>query len=323
MNPDVAAAVERLRVDGVFSPEASPLLGAVARGERVSLRAELQVLLYGGVLLITGGVGVLVQQNLDRLGPVAIATGLAVAALACLGWVARVAPPFAFGEAPSSRFGFDYVLLLGVLLLSADLAYVEAQFTPLGPRWPLHLLGVAGLAALLAFRYDSRTLFSLALASFAAWRGVTLSLHAAADTLLRGVGDELRMNALACGAVFLLMGFLLGRGPLKPHFESVATHLGWLLVLGALASGGGLATESELAFVLGLLFVSAGLAWVAVRRRRFSLFGLGILGAYLALVMLLLRTRPEGSAAFLLIAVSALALVVGLVRARSWISEEP
>ena len=51
MNPDVAAAVERLRADGVLAPDQATLFGAVARGERVSVRAELQLLLYGGVLL--------------------------------------------------------------------------------------------------------------------------------------------------------------------------------------------------------------------------------------------------------------------------------
>src|SRR5262249_25504716 len=242
---------------------------------RLSVRAELQVLLYGGVLLITAGVGVLVRENLDRLGPVAIAAALTLAALACLVWVARVAPRFSRGEVPSERFGFDYVLLLGILLVSADLAYVETQFTPLGEHWPLHLLVVAGLAGLLAFRYDSRTLFSLALASFAAWRGVTISLRAAADTLWQGATEELRMNALGCAVLFVLLGYLLGRGTVKPHFEPVATHLGWLLLLGALASGGGLETSTELLFVLGLLVVSTGLAWRAVVRRRFPLFVLG------------------------------------------------
>ena len=214
--------------------------------------------------------GELVRQNLDRLGPVTITAALTVAALACLLWVARVAPPFSRGEAPSDRFGFDYVLLLGMLLVSADLAYVETQFTPLGASWPLHLLVVAGLAALLAFRYDSRTLFSLALASFAAWRGVAISLRAAGEAFWRGPSDELRMNALVCGAVFVLLGFLLGRGTVKPHFEPVATHLGWLLGLGALASGGGLTTSTELLLVLALLVVSAGLAGMAVVERRFS-----------------------------------------------------
>jgi predicted membrane protein DUF2157 len=323
VDPDVAAAVDRLRADGILPPEAAPLLGAVARGERVSVRAELQVLLYGGVLLITAGVSVLVRENLDRLGPVAIAAALTVAALGCLAWVARVAPPFSRGEAPSDRFGFDYVLLLGVLLLAADLAYVETQFTPLGANWPLHLLVVAGLSALLAFRYDSRTLFSLALASFAAWRGVTISLHAAGEAFWHGTPDELRANALVCGALFVLLGFGLGRGTIKRHFEPVAAHLGWLLVLGALVSGAGLDTTGELLFVLALLVVASALAWWAVAQKRFSLFALGTLGAYVAVVMLLLRARPETSAAFLLIAVSALALVAGLVRARAWIREEP
>ena len=318
----MAAAVERLRTDGVLSPDQASLLGAVARGERVSVRAELQVLLYGGVLLITAGVGALVRENLERIGPLAIAVVLTVAALACLAWVARVAPPFSRGEAPSPRFGFDYVLLLGILLLSADLAYVETQFSPLGERWPLHLLAVAAIAALLAFRYDSRTLFSLALASFAAWRGVTISLRAAADTLLQGATEDLRANALGCGALFVIAGYLLGRGTLKPHFEPVATHLGWVLLLGALASGTGLMTTEELLYVLALLVVSGGLAGMAVVRRRFPLFVLGTLAAYVAMVMLLLRAKPPGDAAFLLIALSALGLMAGLIRARSWIREE-
>jgi hypothetical protein len=41
----------------------------------------------------------------------------------------------------------------------------------LGPYWPWHLLVVASAYAALAFRFDSKTLFSLALTSFAAWRG--------------------------------------------------------------------------------------------------------------------------------------------------------
>jgi hypothetical protein len=233
-----------------------------------------------------------------------------------------VAPPFSRGETESPRFGFDYVLLLGMLLFSADLAYVETQFTPLGADWPLHLLIVAGLAALLALRYDSRTLLSLSLASFAAWRGVTLSLRAAAHTLVSGAPEELRWNALGCGALFVLLGYVLGRGSLKPHFEPVASHIGWLLFLGALASGCGLDTPAELVYVLALLLVSCGLAWGAVARRRYPLFVLGTLGGYLSLVLLLLRTRPDGSIAALLIAVSALGLVGGLIYARSWIRED-
>ena len=60
----------------------------------------------------------------------------------------------------------------------------------LGPAWPLHLLVVAVFYGVLAYRFDSRILLSLALASFAAWRGLSLSLaHASL-----GPGDVARLR---------------------------------------------------------------------------------------------------------------------------------
>ena len=73
MSPDVAAAVGRLERAGVLSAGQAARLGRVARGELVSVRAELRLLHYAGVLVLMAGVGLLVQQNLDRIGPVAIA----------------------------------------------------------------------------------------------------------------------------------------------------------------------------------------------------------------------------------------------------------
>ncbi len=322
MSPDVAVAVEDLRRAGVLSAEAAAVVGPVARGERVSVRAELRALFYGGVLLVMAGVSWLVKENLDRLGPVAVAGGIGLAALLCLAWAFRVGPAFSLGEVASPNLAFDYVLLLGVLLVAAELAFVEAQFTALGASWPLHFLPVAALSVALAFRYDSRALFSLGLASIAAWRGVSVSLGAARMALPGAAPEALRWNALACGVAFVLVGIALGRSDLKPHFEGVATHLGTFLLLGALLSGCGVDTPSELAYTLALLCVAAGLAVVAARARRFSLFVLGTLGAYVALGFLIARMEPPVAIALLLLALSALGLVGGLIRARRFFRED-
>jgi hypothetical protein len=321
MNPDVASAVLRLQREGVLSPAAVALVLPVARGERLSVHAELRTLLYLGVLLITAGAGVLVQQNLDRIGPLAVAIGLGVGAALCLAFVVRVGPPFGAGEVASPNLAFDYVLLLGVLLAAADLAYVEAQFTTLGPRWPLHFLLVAAFAGALAFRYDSRALFSLALGSLAAWRGVAISFEAVRLALPGGAPEVLRANALGLGAVFVLAGVALARGRLKPHFEGVATHLGTLLVLGGMLSGCGFDTMGELQWSLLLLLTSSLLALLAVRLRRFSLFVMGTLGACAALLVLIVRTRLREELLFLLLAASALGLLFGLVRAKERLRE--
>lgn len=73
MNPDVANAIPGLVESGMLPAEAAPRLLRVGRGELVSVYLELRALLYLGVLLITTGVGLLVKENLDRIGPAVIA----------------------------------------------------------------------------------------------------------------------------------------------------------------------------------------------------------------------------------------------------------
>src|SRR5262245_10670829 len=118
-NPDVAPAIEALAGQGILDPAQASRFGRVARGELVSIRPELRLLLYGGVLAIMGGVGIVVRENLERIGPVTIAISLWVAAIAALVWALRKAQPFTWGQAGHGHLGVDYVLLLGVLLTGA------------------------------------------------------------------------------------------------------------------------------------------------------------------------------------------------------------
>src|SRR5258708_13349243 len=108
MNPGVAQAIPALRDRGLLPAEEAPRLLRVARGELLSVRAELRALLYAGVLLLTGGVGLLVEQNLERIGPVAIAAALGLGAAAALAWVFRVAPPFSWQEVAPPDLAFTY-----------------------------------------------------------------------------------------------------------------------------------------------------------------------------------------------------------------------
>lgn len=310
MNPDVANAIPRLVETGTLPPEKAALFLRVARREVVSIRLELRALLYAGVLLVTGGVGLLVKENLDRIGPAVIALAIGLAAAAALGWVWRVAPPFAWRKVPAPNLAFDYILLLGVLLVAADLAYIEVQFTPLGASWPWHLLIVSILAGAAAVRFDSRVVFSLALATFAAWRGVSAARF---GLDLLDVSDNLvRWNALGCGAFFLLLGVGLKSNDRKAHFEPVAIHLGWLLVLGGLASG--LGEERWELWTLALFAVGAALAAGAFRSRRFPLFAYGVLGGYLALTRFIF-VGDETLGCFW-ISTTSILVIIGLVVAQ-------
>ncbi len=312
MNPDVADAIGRLSERGILSePQASPLLRA-ARGEIVSIHVELRALLYAGVLLATTGVGLLLKENHERLGPAVIASLLGAAAAACVLYVGRRSPPFSWQSVASPHIAVDYVLLLGVLLLGSDLAYVETQFRLFGPSWPYHLLLVSVLYLAAAYRFDSRVVLSLALTSFAAWRGVSVSLSSASRT--SGSPAALRANAIACGALFVAAGILSVRLRRKPHFEAVWLTLALLLLFGAILSG--VFQPSGSAWLLWealLALLGAAVLAVSYWKRRAIYFAIGTIVVYLG-VLRAIAEAIEGRVLMLIVAASSLAVIAFLIR---------
>jgi hypothetical protein len=311
ISPDVAAAVTRLARERVIAPEQAHLFGRVARGELVSLSAGIHVLLYLGVVALTTGTGLLFKNEIANLGPLTIAFAVGLIAFLCLAWVARRSPAFSKTEVAPPHFAFDYVLGLGALLAAGDLAFIESQFSPLGEAWAFHLLLVSLFYLALAFRFDSRTVFALSLTTFAAWRGVAAT---SVERSLFGFFDDtdaVRVNALACGLVFVILGRELRRRGLKAHFEPAAAHLGWLLILQAIAwgiGGGPLAAQHRMA----LAVAGGGLAWFSWRGGRFTLFVFGVLAAYLGLMVALAEAVDDATGILFLVGVSSIALVFGL-----------
>ena len=327
MNPDLVEAIGRWRREQVLADPPAETLLRVARGELVSIERELKTLLYAGVALIVAGVGLFLKENHDRLGPVAVASLIGAAAAGCIVYAARRLPPFTWQTAAPEHLGADYVLLLGVLLFGADLGYLETQVHLLGGEWSYHLLLLAVVAFVLAYRFDSRSVLSLALTSFAAWRGVSVSLTVAA----RGGGSApaIRVNAIACGALFLAGAVASVRMRRKAHFEGVYATLGLLLVLGALVSGAWMGGEqwiagqgrqperAWMAWELALFAVSAAVILLSYRLRRPLDFTLGVLAAYIGLVRLLSEIGIDRGAGFLLVvAATSVAVIAFLVRAQ-------
>ena len=310
MDPDLARAAGDLLARGILTSERAAALRRIYEGRLVSVLPELRVLLYGGVLLAAAGAGLLVKQNFARIGPAAVALLFGAAVAAGFVWLARTAPPFARGQVEPPSLAFDYVALLTVLLAGTELAFVETQLEALGPNWPWHFLLMAAVSAAAAIRFDSRALFSLALSSFAAWRGFsTAQLERA---LWRGLDDSVRLNALGCGALFVMLAVELRRRGFKPHFAPVARHLGWLLIL-ATALTGTLLSGWRADLYLGLSIACGVVLLVrSYGRRDFPFFAYGVLALYLSFLSALARTSPGLLLGSLLLVMGTVAVAVAL-----------
>jgi len=309
MNPDVVAAIARLRADNVLSAPQATLFNRVARRYLVSARLEIRLLLYLGVLLLTSGVGVLVVEHQKEIGPLAIAGALTLGTLICLAWVVRTAPPFSWRQVESPNVAFDYILLLGVLLFAATLGYVEAQFTVLGEHWAHHLLIVGAVYVLAAYRWDSRAVLALALTTLAAWRGVSMSLRAA-SSLAFGHGDDLRANEIAIGLIYVALAVLSVRLERKSHFEGVFGNIGLILLFEALVSGVFGAAPWGI-WLAALLAVAAAVVWLAFGLGRSLYFAEGVAAAYLGLLRPLFHMGSTvGFLLAALLGAGALALII-------------
>ena len=312
MNPEILHAVAKFRDLGILDEPTARLLTRVNRRELVSVKNELRALLSLGILLVTSGVGLVVKENLEEIGPLGIATALTLGAVLCLFLVARRASLFSWSEVPSPGIGFDALLLLGVLLLGADLGFIEARFHLFGEAWPYHLLLLSLVQLLLAYRFDSRTVLSLALSTFAAWRGLSPDL--AGRLLFSSPAAALRANALACGTLFLAGAFLSNRRRWKAHFEQVWGNLGLLLLFAGLLMGvfeSKYRSTSWMLWEIPLMVVAAAVIAFSLTHKRPSYFAQGAIATYLGAMRILFEALPD-ALAMLVGSVSSLAMLVFL-----------
>ena len=166
--------------------------GLIARERRevFSVHPEVRVAAWAGALLIAAAVAILINDNFNRFDRRFLAGALALAVVACYAWAWR-------------REGVvsDYVVLLGALILSADVGFIEQQFDLLGEAGIRHLLFLAIVHGVTAYLFDSRLVLSLSIGALAAWMG--LEKRAVFD-----FGYELAIRAFACAAIVLAWRFL-------------------------------------------------------------------------------------------------------------------
>src|SRR5437867_4900663 len=179
-------------------------------GERrdiVPIGTELRSLAWLGVMLIATGVGIVITKHFDQIGPLTIAMAVALAAIACYA--------FALWKQSSVR---DYMVLLGALLISADVGFIESQWHLLGSEWQRHFLLLAIVHAAAAYYFGTRAALSLSIAALATWFGVE-------GREIFSTQTDFALRALICAAVLFAWRFANRKPDFASLFEHSATNI--------------------------------------------------------------------------------------------------
>jgi Ca2+/Na+ antiporter len=292
--------LSELRAAGALDEASASRMIAIERRTVFSLYEELRVALYAAVALVVTGVGILVKEHLDRIGPITFILALALTGAACyvpaIRERARATPRSAVAE---------YLLLLGALLVSADLGYAESQFHWFGANWSRHLLILAALHAFTAYALESRLILSVALTSLAGWFGIERGPGSIA--IWHFGTSALSVRALLCAAVILLWRAIdqrMNAARFNEIFEHFAANLAFWGALGWCSDA------HDRVFGVPVLLA---LAWVSIRTalrsgtEQFAVYGVGYTALGLSIVAAQILQLPSlsGAVAVLVIVLAA------------------
>lgn len=299
-------SLERWRTDGTITEAQHAALVPIVSRARISLFAELNVLLYLGVLAFAGGLAWTASVYSDTWGDLAILLPATALLVGCFAWCARHVPPYAHTQVPAPGLVFDYVLYLGCLVFAVELGYIEYRFHLLQAQWDYYLLASAALYFIVAYRFDNRFVLSLGIATLGGWFGVRFSRF---DLF---VSEAVRVTTLAYGVLVGGLGVGLYRAGIKAHFVETYLHVAANAVLGALLAGVMVGASGGLWFV-GLLIACAAVIAAGTRYRRFAFVLYGVGYGYLGVSREVVSGIRDFTLMLFYVVVSAGAVVVGLI----------
>ena len=277
----VSPFIAELQARGLLPPEQAATIAADEQIRPFSLHYEIRTLLYLGITLLSGGLGVLVYDHLNDIGHGVVVGVIVLLMTACFAYAVLRRQPFSWGLVPSVGLLPDYLLLLGCLLFLVLEGYLQAQYTLFGTRYGLALALPAVLFFYLAYRFDHRGVLSMAITALAAWTGLSVQPLSIFENQF--LTAPVCQAAIGLGAALLVVGWLSEIRRRKAHFAYTYLLLGGNLLLAAATAA---LFEEALrpagALVLLILAVSAGLFWYGQRAHSHVFLLLGATYGYVA-----------------------------------------
>lgn len=203
-----------------------------------SIGYELRTLLSAGILLLSTGLGILIYNNIDSIGHMAIILFIAAISITCIGFCYVKRLPYSPEKVDSPTVFYDYILLFGCLSFVSFSGYLQYQYSVFGSYNEVSMLIPAILFFALAYYLDHIGALSLGITCFAAFIGISVT---PVELLRRNDFQSWHIitSGLILGALLIVTAILLARRNIKRHFKftylNFAIHLLFVSCLSGLA----------------------------------------------------------------------------------------
>jgi Predicted membrane protein (DUF2157) len=309
---------EKLHAEGLISNGSLERIKETHKNRLFSLHWELRTILYLGVLLLSGGLGVLVYKNINTIGHTAILIFIAAVSAGGFAYCFKTKRPFSTGRVASPNSFFDYILLLACLSFVTFIGYLQFQYHLFGDRYGLVTFMPMAVLFFSAYYFDHLGVLSLAITSLCAWAGITV-------TPARILQDNdfnsstIIYTGLVVGAGLIAIGGLTRIRAIKAHFGFTYTNFGMNILFISILAGMFQFDNIYFLWFLPLVAVAVYFYNEAQRRKSFYILLMLTLYAYIGLSYIIIRlsltSLGDGSLyfSFIFFIASAVGLILFLI----------
>lgn len=260
----------------------------------VSLFTDLHALLYAGIMMLATGIGILIYKNIDTIGHAAIVTIVGLGSAGCIAYCFRKAMPFSRYKVEQPNQWFDYILLLGCLLMTTFFGYLQFQYHVFGMRWGLATFIPMILLLGIAYYFDHKGILSMGITMLGAWLGVAVDPVSMLRHGHLGSHDYV-VNGVLLGLLLAAAAAMSVRTDTKAHFAALYSNFGMHVLLFSLLAAIVVFGEHYFLWFLGL---AAAVAWYfigALKARSFYYLLFASLYGYAGLSVVFIRLAVSGA----------------------------
>lgn len=255
-----------------------------------SLNAELKLFLYLSVLLFTSGIGILIYENIDSIGHIAILSILLIVIVVCFYYCFKNSNGFQKTETVFESPILEYLVLVANILTCIFIGYLQFQYKPFGTHYDLATLIPTVVSFFCAYYFDNKSVLTIAITGLAAYIGLSVTPQ---DLLHNDFysNETLSYSAIILGALLILWTIYSSRTNLKTHFNFI--YLTFALHLISIASISNL-TDSDydgIWLLFGLVLAASSYYFYKVshKTKAMSLYIFMIVYAYIGLNIFFFR----------------------------------
>ncbi|MFD1257573.1 DUF2157 domain-containing protein [Mucilaginibacter terrae] len=280
----------QLYADGFISNTSFAQIKQQKSNPLFSVHWEIKTIIYLGILLLTGGIGILVYKNIDTIGHQVILLFIALLSGGCISYCFKHKKPFSTAKVQTPNTFFDYVLLLGTISLVTFVGYIQYQYNVFGNNYGMATFIPMLALFYIAYSFDHVGILNMAIANLGVWMGVTVT-----PKQLLSAGNfnsqSIIGTYLSFGLLLLLFAWLSQKLIIKKHFKFSYQHYGIHVSFVSLLAGYFFNYESaaSMLWLLGLFVLATALYYDAFKEKSFYFLLLAVLYSYFAVSCILVR----------------------------------